>query len=33
MNGASDEGRDCEGQADHLSQTLGDEASVPVVVG
>ena len=33
MNGASDEGRDCEGQADHLSQLLGGMATITFVLG
>ena len=32
MNGASDEGGDCEGQVDHLSQILEDMAINPFVL-
>lgn len=32
MNGASDEGRDCEGQVDHLSQIFEDMAIIAFVL-
>lgn len=33
MDGARDERRDCEGQVDHLSQTLEDMTTITFVFG